>query len=123
MRMELDPDHSLILMNGWIYHSKILTLVLENPFRQPEKKEWKLQRGTENSEISHVAMNEEFEAIWRNETWEKPAISLKWVFKSMLNPDGTLSRKKAQLVAKGFAQREKIVFKEIFSMVALMETI
>lgn len=54
------------------------------------------------------AIHEEIEAIHKNKTWElaylkegKQAIGLKWIFKSKFNPDGTLLRKKARVVAKG----------------------
>lgn len=75
-------------------------------------------------------VNEEIEAIQKNETWiltklpeGKKAIGLKWVYKSKLNPDGTLLKKKARLVAKGFSQHEGIDFEEIYSSVARMKTV
>lgn len=69
-----------------------------------------------------TAMKEEMEAISRNNTWElstllegKKAIGLKWVFKSKFNPDGTLLRKKARIIAKGYSKIEGVDFIEIFS--------
>lgn len=58
-----------------------------------------------------AAMNGEMEAVHKNQTWElttlpkeKRAIGLKWVFKSELKPNDSLLRKKAHVVAKGYAQ-------------------
>lgn len=51
------------------------------------------------------AMKEELVSIEKNETWElvelpanKRPISVKWVFKVKLNPNGSISRHKARLV-------------------------
>ncbi|CAL9009524.1 unnamed protein product [Prunus brigantina] len=56
------------------------------------------------------AMNAELEMIEKNNTWElverpvdKHVISVKWVFKTKLNLDGTVQKHKARLVAKGYA--------------------
>ena len=66
----------------------------------PEKENW-LQ-----------AIQEEYEAIIRNKTFEdaktpadSEAISSKWVFKRKRNPDGSI-RYKARLVIRGFEQAE-----------------
>lgn len=55
------------------------------------------------------AMQDEFEALKRNQTWTLvPAsrtqhiVDHKWVFKKKLNVDGSLHKLKARLVAKGF---------------------
>lgn len=55
------------------------------------------------------AMKEELEAIERNNTWEliilpqnKKTISVRWVFKIMLKPDGSVAKHKARLVAIRF---------------------
>ncbi|XP_031267887.1 uncharacterized protein LOC116126340 [Pistacia vera] len=57
------------------------------------------------------AMNEDFESLKRNNTWElvPPTsdvniVGCKWVFKTKLKSDGTLQKYKARLVAKGFQQ-------------------
>ncbi|XP_039128948.1 uncharacterized mitochondrial protein AtMg00820-like [Dioscorea cayenensis subsp. rotundata] len=77
-----------------------------------------------------TALNEELEAIRRNETWElvelpknRKEIGPKWVFKSKLNVDGTLLRRKAHLVAKVFSQHEGIDLEEIFSPIARLESV
>ena len=75
-------------------------LTLQEATEGPEKAQW--QR----------AIQEEYEAIKRNQTYEaaipppdiKP-ISSKWVFKKKRNPDGS-TRYKARLVIRGFEQTE-----------------
>ena len=76
------------------------------------------------------AMKEEILSIERNQTWEltelpeeKQAVGLTWIFKSKYHADGTLHRRKAHLVTKGYTQRHGIDFDEVFSHVARMETV
>jgi hypothetical protein len=75
-------------------------------------------------------MDEELDQIEKNDTWElvprpknKNVISTKWVFRNKLNEGGQVTRKKARLVCKGYAQIEGINFEETFSPVARMEAI
>jgi hypothetical protein len=75
-------------------------------------------------------MDEELDQIEKNDTWElvprpknKNVIDTKWVFKNKLNEDGHVTRNKARLVCKGYAQIEGIDFEETFSPVARMEAI
>jgi hypothetical protein len=75
-------------------------------------------------------MDEEFDQMEKNYTWElvprpnnKNVISTKWVFMNKLNEDGQVTRNKARLVCKGYAQIEGIDFEETFSPVARMEAI
>ena len=76
------------------------------------------------------AMKEELEAIERNKTWEltkllkkKKAISVRWVFKVKPKPDGSVGKHKARLVARGFLQKPRLDYFEVFSSVARYETI
>ena len=76
------------------------------------------------------AMKEELEAIERNKTWKltklpdkKKAISVRWVFKLKLKPDGSIGKHKARLVARGFLQKPGIDYFEVFAPVARHETI
>ncbi|MCH81362.1 copia-type polyprotein, partial [Trifolium medium] len=76
------------------------------------------------------AMIEELTVIEKNQTWEmvnlpadKKAIAVKWVFKLKLNPDGSVAKYKARLVARGFLQREGLDYSEVYSPVARIETV
>ena len=76
------------------------------------------------------ACKDEIFSIEKNNTWDlvelpsgiKP-IGLKWVFKIKCNADGSISKFKAQLVAKGYVQRHGIDYDEVFALVARVETI
>ena len=77
-----------------------------------------------------AAMNEELDQIEKNNTWElvprpkdKNVIGTKWVFRNKLNEDGQVTRNKARLVCKGYAQVEGIDFDETFAPIARMEAI
>ena len=76
------------------------------------------------------AMNDEIEAIRKNDTWEltslpqgQKAIGVKWVFKAKRNAQGEVERYKARLVAKGYSQRQGIDYDEVFAPVVCLETI
>ncbi|CAI7868104.1 unnamed protein product [Closterium sp. NIES-53] len=69
-------------------------------------------------------MDAEFNSLIENGTWElvelpegRRPISSKWVFKVKGGADGALERFKSRLVAKGFQQKEKVEFGEIFAPV------
>jgi hypothetical protein len=75
-------------------------------------------------------MDEELDKIKKNDTWElvprpknKNLIGTKWIFRNKLNEDGQVTRNKARLVCKGYAQIEGIDFEETFAPVARMEAI
>ena len=70
-------------------------------------------------------MEEELIQIENNETWElvprpkdKNVIVTKWVFRNKLNEDEQVTRNKAKLVCKGYAQVEGIDFEETFAPIA-----
>ena len=76
------------------------------------------------------AMNEEMQALSKNETWDlvpsshhQKAIGCRWIFKVKHNADDIVNRYKARLVAKGYAQRHGVDYEEAFALVAKMTTI
>src|ERR1044072_6362112 len=76
------------------------------------------------------AMKEEIKSIEKNKTWSlvdlpvgKKPISVKWVYKVKLNPDGGIAKHKARLVARGFMQQEGYDFTDVFAPVARFETV
>ena len=76
------------------------------------------------------AMKEEISQIEKNNTWElvprpmdKNVIGAKWVFINKMDDTGTITRNKARLVCKGYAQVEGIDYIENFAPVARMEAI
>ncbi|KAL8115920.1 hypothetical protein AgCh_022423 [Apium graveolens] len=80
-----------------------------------ESRHWK---GTIKSEIDSIVSN----GIW--ELIDLPpgcsTIGCKWVFKRKLNPDSSIDKYKAILVAKGFKKNEGIDYFDTYSPVARM---
>ncbi|KAM3354769.1 hypothetical protein ACQJBY_025482 [Aegilops geniculata] len=75
-------------------------------------------------------MQEEFDALQRNRTWQlvpRPPraniISGKWVFRHKTRPDGSLERYKARWVVRGFRQRAGVDFTDTFAPVVKLGTI
>ena len=74
------------------------------------------------------AMEEKIEQTEKNTTWtlvqrpaDKNVIGTKWVFRNKLDENGEITRNKAKLVCKGYAQEVGIDYGETFSTVARME--
>ena len=72
-------------------------------------------------------MNEEMQALSKNETWDlvphsphKKAIGCRWIYKVKYNVDGSVNRYKARLVAKGYAQTHGVDYEETFAPVEKM---
>jgi len=77
-----------------------------------------------------AAMKEKLRMIEKNNTWElvdrpahKKTIGVKWVYRTKLNPDGSMNKHKARLVVKGYAQMFGVDFSETFAPVARLDTI
>jgi hypothetical protein len=77
-----------------------------------------------------AAMQDEFNALQANGTWmlvpwpcHANVITDKWLFKNKMNPDGSLERRKARWVVRGFSQRPGVDFHQTFSPVVKPATI
>ena len=73
-------------------------------------------------DVWKTAMQEEIHVIEKNKTWElvkkpqdKEVIGVKWIYKTKLNPDGSIQRHKASIVAKGYSQQPGIYYHETFA--------
>ena len=76
------------------------------------------------------AMNDEMDSLLKNQTWilesapkDRQVVSCRWILKSKLNPDSTLSKRKARLVARGFSQVPGVDFYETFAPVVRYESV
>jgi uncharacterized protein YjaZ len=76
-----------------------------------------------------LAMQEELNNFKRNEVWslvphpKQNVVETKWVFRNKQDEHGVVTRNKALLVAKGYAQVVGLDFKETFAPVARLESI
>lgn len=75
-------------------------------------------------------MNEEFDALLRNNIWSLVSITLvmhktgcMWVFRLKSNASGNIERHKAHLVAKGFHQQPSIHYDETYNPIIKPQTI
>ena len=76
------------------------------------------------------AMNDEFDSLMKNKTWElvprptdQKVIGCRWLYKIKQGADGSISRLKSRLVAQGYSQTEGIDYDEVFAPVARSATI
>jgi hypothetical protein len=76
-----------------------------------------------------LAMHEELNNFKRNEVWslvprpKQNVVGTKWVFRNKQDKHEVVTRNKAQLVAKGYAQVVGLDFEETFAPVARLESI
>lgn len=75
-------------------------------------------------------MEEEYQELQANRTWvlvpRPPSVNVitgKWLFKNKLLPDGSLERRKARWVVRGFNQRAGVDFDQMFSPIVKPATI
>ena len=75
-------------------------------------------------------MDVEYAAFIQRETWtlvprptDANVVSCKWVYSLKYNPDGSVARYKARLVARGFSQAYGLDYHETFSPVARLSSI
>nr|GFB14789.1 retrovirus-related Pol polyprotein from transposon TNT 1-94 [Tanacetum cinerariifolium] len=76
------------------------------------------------------SMQEELHQFDRLDVWElvdrplcKNVINMKWLWKNKCDEENTVIRNKSHLVAKGYAQKERVDFKESFAPVARLEAV
>ncbi|XP_027343116.1 uncharacterized protein LOC113855685 [Abrus precatorius] len=76
------------------------------------------------------AMHEKLKALKQNQTWDlvplplhRKPVGSKWIFKLKYNPDGSISKYKARLVARGFTQKHGLDYQKTFSSVGKHVTI
>ncbi|CAI7829507.1 unnamed protein product [Closterium sp. NIES-54] len=76
------------------------------------------------------AMESELKSIEESGTWElvelpegRKAITSKWLFKITSDVDGKIERYKSRLVAKGYQQKEKVDYKDLFPPVVKPTTL
>jgi len=76
------------------------------------------------------AMNEELESLSKCKVWtlvnrplNKNVVSNRWVLRIKRNPDGTINRYRARLVARGFSQIHGLDFHETYAPTASMSVI
>ena len=76
------------------------------------------------------AMDNEMSSLEQNETWKlvplpegRKIVTCRWVYKSKLNPDGSLAKYKARLVARGYTQTKGVDYYETFAPVVRYESV
>lgn len=75
-------------------------------------------------------MAEETMLIVKNKTWElvellecKNIISLKWIFETKLNADGSINKNKERLVVRDFCPKLGVDYQETFASIARFKTV
>ncbi|XP_021775485.1 uncharacterized protein LOC110739327 [Chenopodium quinoa] len=108
----------------------LLAAVTDNDSKPVPETEPKTIAQALKSLVWRKAMDEEFNSLIRNKTWNlvppstsKNVIGCKWVFRIKRHPDGTIKQYKARLVARGFHQRPGVDYNETFSPVVKPTTV
>lgn len=84
----------------------------------PEKESWSKAM---NIEIDNFIDRKVFTLVPR--PTGRKIVSCRWHLKKKLNPDGTIQKYKARLVARGFTQREGIDYNETFAPSSRQESL
>lgn len=114
-RKEFHTSNCVEEIEETAFHAEIS---LEQAVHGPYAEEW------------HRAIASEMKSIIKNDTWtitERPkdqkVIGSRVVLRNKYKHDGTLDRRKARIVARGFAQRPGVDFNETFAPVARVGSI
>ncbi|CAL1408191.1 unnamed protein product [Linum trigynum] len=81
--------------------------------------------------VWEAAMDCETDAMHANNTWtvvdrpspDTPTVGSRWVYTIKVNPDGTIERHRARIVALGYTQEQGVDYHETFAPVAKMSTV
>jgi hypothetical protein len=78
-----------------------------------------------DQQVWREAMLEEYDSIVRNDVWDvvlrpvgKSVLTLRWLYKTKSDADGSIKKHKARFVARGFSQIEGVHYAETFAPVA-----
>ncbi|CAI5937970.1 unnamed protein product [Closterium sp. NIES-65] len=93
-------------------------VTLKEALESSDAEEWKEAM---ESELKSIEENDTFELVELPEG--RTAITSKWLFKIKSDADGKIERDKSRLVAKGYQQKEKVDFKELFAPVVKPTTL
>lgn len=84
----------------------------------------------EDGSLWKQAMQVEYDALISQKTWDvvtrppgRNIIKTKWVFRTKYKSDGSIDKRKARMVAKGFNQEEGIDYQDIFAPVVRYDTV
>lgn len=112
---QVREEEATFLKNEEIFLSEI---PMKEAMSSPESHEWKR------------AMVDELKSIIKNDTWnlvkrpeDSTVIGCRMILRNKLNPDGTIQRRKARLVAQGFNQQPGIHFNETFAPVTRLGSV
>ncbi len=102
------PNHDLYLFN----HESFDDLTIQEALSGSEATSWR------------EAMDAEYQSLMENGTWylvppptDRKLVTCKWLLRKKFHADGTISRYKARLVARGFSQVRGMDYNETFSPV------
>lgn len=83
-----------------------------------------------DAEEWHQAIADEMKSLIKNKTWtlinhpdQAKVIGSRMILRNKTNPDGTIEKRKARLIAQGFSQQPGIHFKETFAPVTRISSI